>query len=106
LHDATSWSMGCAGDELALHVEHAADGRVDGFVDCARRSRFTVAQVRREHHAGAARLIVDDEVEVQVEMLMGAPVPIDAGSVLDRALCRFRLGDLLATGWSSALERY
>ena len=38
----------------------------------------------------ALRFVFDDDVEVQAEVLTGAPVPIAETTVLDRALCRFR----------------
>lgn len=74
---AGAWSMHGAGD-FGFHVE-GAGGRIDGF-----------------------RSAGDDEIEI--EALMRAPVPLDGGGVLDRALCRFSAAGGVAYGWSSFRE--
>ena len=48
----------------------------------------------------AARLVLDDETEVDVEVLVGAPVPLGNRLVLQRALCRYAFGDATAHGWA------
>ena len=99
-----AWSIGCAGPELSLHVEGAAGGAVDGYVRLGAEPAHAITSARREAHAGAARVVLDDEIEVELEVLAGAPVPIEDLVVVDRALCRLRVGDLVEIGWCSALE--
>jgi hypothetical protein len=99
--DTGAWSIAAASSALTMYVAASSDGRVDGFVECGARPRSTVTHARREAHAGAARVVVDDDIEVEVDVLMAAPVPIDAATALDRALCRFRVGDAVAVGWST-----
>ena len=68
-----------------------------------------ITRARREAGDTALRFVFDDDVEVQAEVLTGAPVPVTESTVLDRALCRFQVEDtaangLTANGWSSVLE--
>ena len=58
---------------------------------------------RREGHAGATRVVIDDDLEIELEVLMATPVPIDDGAFVDRALCRVAAGDAIETGWSSCV---
>jgi hypothetical protein len=102
--DTGAWSAGCSSRQLALHVEGLPGGSVDGFIGRSGEPTRIVERATREGHAGAARLVIDDAFEVEMEVLMGAPVPIDAATTLDRALCRFRVGDTIAHGWTSVLE--
>jgi hypothetical protein len=104
-HDTGAWSIACAGAPLKSYVAGSADGLVDGFVECGARHRSTVTGARREAHAGAARIVLDDDIELEVDVLMDAPVPIDATTALGRSLCRFRVGDAAASGWSAVNVR-
>ena len=80
------------------------DGRVHGLIRRAGGAELPITRVHREAGDTALRFVVDDDVEVQVEVLTGAPVPITATTVLDRALCR-SVGDRRSrNGWSSVLE--
>jgi hypothetical protein len=101
---AGSWVVTCAGRDLAMHVEGLADASVDGFIQAGEVPGHLVMSARREAHAGAARLVLDDEVEVEVEVITGAPVPIEGVGVVDRAVCRFCVGGVVENGWSSVLE--
>jgi hypothetical protein len=101
---AGSWSVACAGEDLALHVEGLTAGVVDGFVWRGGATADLVGSAHHEAHAGAARVVLDDTVVVDVEVLASAPVPIDRSAVVDRALCRYHVGEAIGNGWSSTLE--
>jgi len=99
-----SWTVGCAGSALSMRVEGLPDGRVDGYVERGNEPRRHIDRGRREGSSGAMRLLLDDDIEIEGEVLTGAPVPVDGHAVLDRSLCRLQTGDLFANGWSSLLE--
>lgn len=73
-----------------------------------------VTAVRVETHFGrddiptAARYVVNHELEVDVEVVAPAPVPLVASdrrtSRLPRALCRYTTSDGTGTGWGEWLE--
>ena len=50
----------------------------------------------------ALRFVVRRRLEVEAEVLTGAPVPVNERTVLDRALCRLRAGDGDRDGWSTS----
>ncbi len=98
-----AWSVACYGTSFAMHVDGLSGGRVEGFVDRMGDERHAVTGGRREGGATAARLVLDDDLEIAVEVLTGAPVPL-AGAIVDRALCRFQYGDEVGHGWSEVVE--
>ena len=102
-----AWSVACHGTSFAMHVDgllrRFAHGRVEGFVDRMGDERHAVTGGRREGGATAARLVLDHDLEIAVEVLTGAPVPL-AGAIVDRALCRFQYGDEVGHGWSEVVE--
>jgi hypothetical protein len=98
-----AWSIACGAPDVSLHVEGTADGRTDGFARLGGRP-VAVGDARREAHAGAARVVLDASIEVDIEVRNGAPVPIETLSVADRAVCRFQVDDHVAYGWSCALQ--
>jgi hypothetical protein len=94
-----AWTVGCVAPALTLWA--GSDG--GGFLRAGDGPAGAVRTARREAHAGAARIVLDGAIEVDVEVRCGAPVPIAADRVLDRALCRFSVGEDAAYGWSSAV---
>ena len=97
------------------------DGRVDGYVAPSDAPAQAISAVREETHRGAdrlpvaARYVIDHELEVDVEVLGLAPVPlVGAGgerAVLTRALCRYDAGAAgssggrrIGNGWASWLD--
>jgi hypothetical protein len=104
--DPGAWSLACHGADLNLYAEGLPDGRVDGWMQRRGGAGASVPITRARREAGdtALRFVFDDDVEVQAEVLTGAPVPVTEATVLDRALCRLQLDDVAANGWSSILE--
>ena len=98
-----AWSLACTGPGLGLHVAGLPNGHVDGFMRRGEEPARDITRARREASTSAARIVVDDDIEIEVDVLMDAPVPIDDHSFLDRALCRVRASDVVETGWSSVL---
>ena len=91
--------------DLGLHLAGRADGTADGFVRRGDEPARETTRVRREASTTAARIVVDDQLEIEVDVLMDAPVPIDEHVFIDRALCRVRAGDAIETGWSSEVAK-
>ena len=96
-----AWAIACNGPDLGLHVFGMPNGAVDGCVRGAEGSVREVTSARHEGHAGATRVVIDDDLEIELEVLMATPVPIDDRAFVDRALCRVAAGDAVETGWSS-----
>ncbi|MGQ0826137.1 MAG: hypothetical protein ACT4OX_14090 [Actinomycetota bacterium] len=95
------WSFAAAADDVALHVE-GCDEAVDGFVWRGGQESEPVEDARAEiSRRGAARLVLDERLEIDVDAIARAPVPIGDGVVLERALCRFAFDGLAADGWSA-----
>ena len=99
-----AWSLACHRAELTLLAEGLPDGRVSGWMQRPGHAGVPITRVRREAGDTAVRFVFDDDVEVQAEALTGAPVPVTATTVLDRALCRFQVEGTSGNGWSSVLE--
>jgi hypothetical protein len=102
-HSAGAWAVTCTGPDLGLHVFGTPNGVVDGVVRFGSDAPRVVTRIFREGSAGAARIVIEDEIEIEIDPLMGAPVPIDDRAYVDRALCRVRAGDATAMGWSSEM---
>ncbi|MGH8976547.1 MAG: hypothetical protein ACRDV7_00625 [Acidimicrobiia bacterium] len=102
-HATGAWSVSCAGPTFALYVDGTAAGEVDGSFRREPEGVRLIRTARREAHADMTRVVLDDEIEIELEVLMSTPVPIDTRVHLDRALCRMRVDDLVETGWSSML---
>ena len=97
-----------------------ADGRVDGSMAPADAPGHVISAVREETQRGAermpvaARYVIDHELEIDVEVLGLAPVPLDRPDgqpvVLMRALCRYDAGvdpaggRRIGNGWASWLD--
>lgn len=103
------------GDGLAVDVALAEDtGDVTGFVWRAGDELRPTTRMLLETHLGpdaiptAARLVIDDELEVDVEVVGAAPVPLLAPdgrtARLPRALCRFETVEGTGTGWGEWLQ--
>lgn len=107
--------------DLGARFARLDDGRIDGFVTPAGAPARAISDLRAETHrstAGmpaAARYVLDHDLEVDVEVLGSAPVPLvgsgGARAVLYRALCRFDAGEAPDTGeprvgkgWASWLD--
>jgi hypothetical protein len=103
-YDAGAWSITCHSPDFTLYAEGLPDGRVDGHIGRDGGVELPIMRAQREAGDTALRFVLDDNVEVQAEVLIGAPVPIAADAVLDRALCRFQVEETTANGWSSILE--
>jgi hypothetical protein len=97
-----TWRLVGAGPDLTVHLQGDA-ARAEGVIDVRDAPLRAVRNARHEAHAGAGRVVVDDDLQVEAEMLTGAPVPIDARVYLDRAPCRISAGDAVGHGWSSVL---
>lgn len=97
------------------------DGRVDGYLAPGEAPSQPISALREETQRGvdgfpvAARYVLDHELEVDVEVLGLAPVPLVGGhgerAVLSRALCRYDAGDAgrsgerrVGNGWASWLD--
>jgi hypothetical protein len=96
------------------------DGRVDGYRAPSDAPAQTISVLRGETHRGAdrlpvaARYVIDHELEIDVEVLGLAPVPLvgptGRHSVLTRALCRYDAGvgstgePRIGNGWASWLD--
>jgi hypothetical protein len=104
-HNPGAWSLVCHGPDLGLYLSGRADGTADGFVRRGDEPAHETTRVRREASTTAARIVVDDQFEIEVDVLMDAPVPIDERVFIDRALCRVRAGDAIETGWSSEVAK-
>jgi hypothetical protein len=115
--------------ELEASFTAIADGRADGWVRARAGSVRRVGSVRSETRRDrdglpeAARYVLDDDLELEVEVLGLAPVPLTGagtaggtaggtgGGVLMRALCRFDAGAVdeasgaaAGNGWASWLD--
>jgi hypothetical protein len=101
---AGEWSFGATGDGIAIDVAASTDGHVAGFRRIGSDAEIAVANARREGDAGAERFVLDDLVELGADVVVGAPVPIDAATILDRAFCRFGIGATPAYGWSNVVR--
>jgi hypothetical protein len=99
-----AWSFGCTASGTVIDVEALDDGRVDGFRRVNGETPVAVFAASREGDRGAERFVLDGEVEVDADVVVGAPVPVDASTVIDRAFCRFGVADATAYGWSSAVR--
>ena len=113
----TAW-MHAADVETAFAM--LGDGRLDGYVAPRDAPARRVSSLRGEARLGSdelpasARFVVDHELEIDVEVLGLAPVPLGGtGGVhplLTRALCRFDAGESAAgvrrigNGWASWLD--
>ena len=107
--DPGAWSLACHHADLTLQAEGLPDGRVSGWMQRPGGAGVPITRARREAGDTALRFVFDDDVEVEAEVLTGAPVPVTETTVLDRALCRFQVDDtgpngVTANGWSSVLE--
>ena len=88
--------------------------RVDGCVAPSGAAAVPVSKVVSETHRRAdglpvaARHVVDDRIEIDVDVLGLVAVPIAGpdgrGAVLSRALCRYEVGGSALNGWSSWLD--
>jgi hypothetical protein len=98
-----------------------ADGRVDGYVAPSDIPADRISGLREETRRGldglpvAARYVIEHELEVDVEVLGLAPVPLEGPTgrpvVLTRALCRYGAGEAgssedsrTGNGWASWLD--
>lgn len=99
------------GDGAAIAFERTDEsGAATGFVWRAGDGLRVVEQALVETHLGpddvptAARYVLGDELEVDVEVLGAAPVPLDdvdgREARLARALCRYESTEGNGTGWS------
>jgi hypothetical protein len=97
------------------------DGRIDGYVAPRDAPAQVISALREETHRGAdrlpvaARYVIDHQLEVDVEVLGLAPVPLVGATgeraVLTRALCRYDAGEAgrsgmrrIGNGWASWLD--
>ena len=95
-----AWSFGGVADEFAFHLE-GYEHVVDGFIWRGGVEATQVQTARAEFgRQGAARLVVDDALEITVDAVAPAPVPVD-GIVYERAVCRFDVAGVALDGWSA-----
>jgi hypothetical protein len=109
------WSAFQIGDALAVNAARAdeADGGV-GYVWRLGEELEPIEHLLLETHLGvdeiptAARYVVNGELEVDVEVLAVAPVPLVAPdrrtARFPRALCRFCTSEGVGTGWAEWLQ--
>jgi hypothetical protein len=107
--------------DLDLSFAVLDDGRVDGYVAPSDAPVQAISAVREETQRGAdrlpvaARYVIDHDLEVDVEVLGLAPVPLVGAAgeraVLNRALCRYDAGEAgssgvrrIGNGWASWLD--
>jgi len=107
--------------DLDATVAMLDDGRVDGYLAPRDAPAQPISSLRGETRRGsdqlpvAARYVIDHELEVDVEVLGLAPVPLvgptGKRAVLARALCRYDAGEVGSTGvrrigngWASWLD--
>lgn len=101
--DAWSWCGGGA-DEFVL-VEDDGAGAVDGFVWLGGAAAEPVRAARAEMHGGGGRIVVDASLELALDVIGAAPVPLGHGLVAQRAVCRATDADGRATtGWWARVE--
>jgi hypothetical protein len=102
-----AWSIGAIGEGIALDVAATDRGRVDGFRRVGTDGSIAVRGATREGDGGVERFVLDERVEVDVDVIVGAPVPLDDAAVVDRAFCRFAFDATTAAGaagWSSVVR--
>jgi hypothetical protein len=100
---AGDWCVSAAGPSFVLFARGDATGAADAMLLPEAGTPIETRDACHEAHAGAARVVLAGEVEVELDVLMAAPVPIDAHTHLDRALCAIRIADATETGWSSVV---
>jgi hypothetical protein len=108
-------------DDIDVSFAILDDDRVDGYVAPSNAPAQPISAVREETVRGAdrlpvaARYVIDHDLEVDVEVLGLAPVPLVGGAgeraVLTRALCRYDAGAAgssggrrIGNGWASWLD--
>ena len=99
---------------LTLSFAAVEQESVDGCVAPNGVAAVSVSKVVSETHRRAdglpvaARHVVDDRIEIDVDVLGLVAVPIAGpdgrGAVLSRALCRYEVGGSALNGWSSWLD--
>jgi hypothetical protein len=99
---------------LTLSFASAEDGRRDGEVAPFGEPRVPIVTFRGETHRRAdglpvaARYVVDDRMEIDVDVLGLVAVPISGvdgnRAVLARALCRYEIAGSRLHGWASWLD--
>ncbi|GIU90244.1 MAG: hypothetical protein KatS3mg010_1343 [Acidimicrobiia bacterium] len=100
---AWSWRGG-GGDEFVF-VEAGAQRPVDGFVWRGGASSEAITDARAEMHGGGGRVVVDASAELSLDVIGAAPVPLDGGLAVQRALCRATDVEGHATaGWWARVE--
>ena len=119
--DASAQAAWMHTDDLDLSFAVLDDGRVDGYVAPSDAPAQAISAVREETQRGAdrlpvaARYVIDHDLEVDVEVLGLAPVPLVGvaaeRAVLNRALCRYDAGEAgssgvrrIGNGWASWLD--
>ena len=119
--DASAQAAWVHTDDLDLSFAVLDDGRVDGYVAPSDAPAQAISAVREETQRGAdrlpvaARYVIDHDLEVDVEVLGLAPVPLVGvaaeRAVLNRALCRYDAGEAgssgvrrIGNGWASWLD--
>jgi hypothetical protein len=107
------WACGLRAGDLVAHVSAAEPAAVDGYAWRGGAAATRVRSARAETHRRrdglpvAARYVVDDAWESEVEVLGLAPVPLRDGArraTLARAVCRYRVEEASGIGWSSWLD--
>jgi hypothetical protein len=99
---------------LTLSFASAEEGRIDGELAPRGGPRQPIVTLRGETHRRAdalpiaARYVVDDRMEIDVDVLGLVAVPISGVSgeraVLARALCRYEIAGAQLHGWASWLD--
>ena len=119
--DASAQSAWLHTAELDASFTMLADGRVAGYVASRDEAARAISAVRGETHRradglpAAARYVLDHDLEIDVEVLGLAPVPLvgtgGERTVLSRALCRYDAGESgdsgerrIGNGWASWLD--
>ena len=119
--DASAQAAWVHTDDLDVSFAVLDDGRVDGYIAPSDAPAQAISAVREETHRGAdrlpvaARYVIDHDLEVDVEVLGLAPIPLVGASgeraVLTRALCRYDAGAAgssglrrIGNGWASWLD--
>jgi hypothetical protein len=109
------WSSFQIGDAFAANVLHVDTfDRALGYVWRPGEHVSPVSHLMVETHSGpdeipsAARYVIDHELEVDVEVLASAPVPLVAPdgrtARFPRALCRYTTAEGTGTGWCEWLQ--
>lgn len=100
---AWSWRGG-GGDEFVF-VEAGTQRPVDGFVWRGGVSSEAITDARSEMHGGGGRVVIDASAELSLDVIGAAPVPLDGGLAVQRALCRATDVEGHATaGWWARVE--